>query len=226
VPDVLRVQLLGEITAVRDGEPVPLSAPHRRLLAYLALHPGPHDRDGLAARFWPDASTARACLRTALWTLRQALGPDALVTSRTTVELGPFENDLDDADRDGELCDGLADDWAEVARAGHRNRRIARLDQLTAAAETPAVAASWAARRCALTPLDEPAHCVLIEQLAAAGDRAGALVVGRDLAARLRAELGVAPGPPVRALLAGLRGPTAAVDGTPRVMRPMFGRAD
>jgi DNA-binding SARP family transcriptional activator len=203
---VLRVQLLGEITAVRDGEPVPLSAPHRRLLAYLALHPGPHDRDGLAARFWPDASTARACLRTALWTLRQALGPDALVTSRTTVELGPFENDLDDADRDGELCDGLADDWAEVARAGHRNRRIARLDELTAAAESPAVAASWAARRCALTPLDEPAHCVLIERLAAAGDRAGALVVGRDLAARLRAELGVAPGPPVRALLAGLRG--------------------
>jgi DNA-binding SARP family transcriptional activator/tetratricopeptide (TPR) repeat protein len=223
---VLRVQLLGEITAVRDGEPVPLSAPHRRLLAYLALHPGPHDRDGLAARFWPDASTARACLRTALWTLRQALGPDALVTSRTTVELGPFENDLDDADRDGELCDGLADDWAEVARAGHRNRRIARLDELTAAAESPAVAASWAARRCALTPLDEPAHCVLIERLAAAGDRAGALVVGRDLAARLRAELGVAPGPPVRALLAGLRGPTAAVDGTPRVTRPMFGRAD
>ena len=80
MPGVLRVQLLGEITAVRDGEPVPLSAPHRRLLAYLALHPGPHDRDGLAARFWPDASTARACLRTALWTLRQALGPDALVT--------------------------------------------------------------------------------------------------------------------------------------------------
>ena len=153
------------------------------------------------------------------------MGPDALVTSRTTVELGPFENDLDDADRDGELCDGLADDWAEVARAGHRNRRIARLDELTAAAETPAVAASWAARRCALTPLDEPAHCVLIERLAAAGDRAGALVVGRDLAARLRAELGVAPGPPVRALLAGLRGPTAAVDGTPGVTRPMFGRA-
>ena len=203
---MLRVQLLGEITAVRDGEPVPLSAPHRRLLAYLALHPGPHEREGLAARFWPDASTARACLRTALWTLRQALGPDALITTHD-VELGPFETTS--TTRIG---------TASCARTGRRlgrgrqgrapqppHRPAGRAD---GGGRDPAVAASWAARRCALTPLDEPAHCVLIERLAAAGDRAGALVVGRDLAARLRTELGVAPGPRMRALLAGLRGPT------------------
>ena len=75
--------MLGDIAAERDGEPVPLSGPHRRLLAFLALHPG----------------------------------------------------------------------------------------------------------------LDEPAHRLLIERLAAAGDRAGALVAGRDLAERLRAELGVGPAP-------------------------------
>ena len=67
-----------------------------------------------------------------------------------------------------------------------------------------------AARRCALTPLDEAAHRVLMEQLAAAGDRAGALVVGRDLAGRLRAELGVGPAPATRAVLARLRGPGGA----------------
>src|SRR5918994_1579136 len=84
---MLRVQLLGEVTAARDGEPVPLSAPHRRLLAFLALHPGPHDRDVLAARFWPDASAARANLRTAVWALRRSLGADAVLASRTTVAL-------------------------------------------------------------------------------------------------------------------------------------------
>lgn len=51
IRQVLRVQLLGEIAAVRDGQPVPLSWPHRRLLAFLALHPGSHERHALAARF-------------------------------------------------------------------------------------------------------------------------------------------------------------------------------
>src|SRR4051812_4893767 len=51
---VLSVQLLGDITVERDGVPVVLSGPQRRLLTFLALHPGPHDRDALAARFWPD----------------------------------------------------------------------------------------------------------------------------------------------------------------------------
>jgi len=179
---VLRVQLLGEVSAVRDGRPVPLSAIHRRLLAFLALHPGPHARDTLAARFWPDTATARANLRTAVWTLRQALGPDAVHATRESVALGSVVRDLDDPDHEGEPCAGLDDDWADAARAEHRSRRLARLDALVAGADDPATAATWAASRCALAPLDEPAHRVLIEKLAAAGDPAGALVVGRDLA--------------------------------------------
>jgi tetratricopeptide (TPR) repeat protein len=209
---------------VRDGRPVPLSATHRRLLAFLALHPGPHARDALAARFWPDTAGARANLRTAVWTLRQALGSDALCATRESVALGAVVRDLDDLDRDGEPCAGLDDDWADAARADHRARRLARLDALVAGADDPAAAAAWAAARCALTPLDEPAHRVLIEKLAAAGDRAGALVVGRDLALRLRAELGVAPTAATRALLARLRGPTGSADARPGAARPMFGR--
>ena len=84
---------------------------------------------------------------------------------------------------------------------------IARFDALIAAADDPAAAAALAPRRCALTPLDEPAHRRLIERLAAAGDRAGALLVGRDLAARLRAELGVDLAPATRALLASCAHP-------------------
>ena len=76
---MLSVQLLGEIAVERDGVRVPLSALHLRLFAFLALHPGPHNRDALAARFWPDSPHPRASLRTAVWTLRQSLGLDAVV---------------------------------------------------------------------------------------------------------------------------------------------------
>jgi hypothetical protein len=95
-------------------------------------------------------------------------------------------------------CVGFDDDWAQAARTEHVRRCVAVLDALAAAADDPAEAAHWSARRCALTPLDELAHSALLERLAAAGDRAGALV-GRELALRLRAELGVAPTPATRA---------------------------
>ncbi|MGH3788173.1 MAG: AAA family ATPase, partial [Pseudonocardiaceae bacterium] len=76
-----------------------------------------------------------------------------------------------------------------------------------------------------LTPLDEPAQCALLRRLAAAGDRAGALATGRAFAQRLRAELGVAPGPATRAVLAQLRGPTIAGGASPGgAARPLFGR--
>ena len=230
VGDVLRVQLLGDITAFRDGRPVPLSAPHRRLLAFLALHPGPHQRDALAARFWPDVPDPRANLRTAVWVLRRSLGDDAVIATRTSVALGPVTRDLDDTetlerDEPGQPCAGIDDDWAEAARAEHLRRRIARLDGVAAATDDPAEAARWSARRCALTPLDEPAHRALVERLVAAGDRAGALVVGRELAERLRAELGVDPAPATRALLARLRRPAAASSAPAGVGTPMFGRA-
>ena len=61
------------------------------LLAYLALHPGPHARARLAARFWPDVldESARTSLRAALTELRRALGASAghLVATRETVAL-------------------------------------------------------------------------------------------------------------------------------------------
>ena len=221
---MLSVQLLGGIAVERDGVLVPLSSLHLRLLAFLALHPGPHNRDALAARFWPDSPHPRASLRTAVWTLRQSLGPDAVVASRVAVALGPVVRDLDDPDRDGQLCPGLEDDWAETARAAHLGHRTDCFDALIAAADDPATAVALAARRCALTPLDEPAHRTLIERLAAAGDRAGALLAGRTLAARLRAELGVDLAPATTALLATLRAPASAPDHATGQRRPLFGR--
>lgn len=49
---MLRVRLLGAMDVERDGVPVPRFA--RRLLAFLGLRPSLHDRNALAARFWPD----------------------------------------------------------------------------------------------------------------------------------------------------------------------------
>ena len=70
----------------------PTSDRARALIGWLALHPGPHPRGVVAARLWPDAtdSNARANLRTAIWSVRQAWGPTgdyALDGSRSTIGL-------------------------------------------------------------------------------------------------------------------------------------------
>ena len=147
VGDVLRVQLLGDITAFRDGRPVPLSAPHRRLLAFLALHPGPHERDALAARFWPDVPDPRANLRTAVWVLRRSLGDDAVVATRTSVALGPVTRDLDE-------IDALERDEPGQPCAGHRRRLgRGRAGRAPASADRPARTASRRPRTTRPRPL-------------------------------------------------------------------------
>ena len=253
---MLQVRLLGGVAADRDGEQLSLLPPVSRLLAVLALRPGPQDRETVAATLWPGAAgpAARANLRTAIWALRKAVGDDALITSRTAVGLRPEAITVDladgqrraaDGDADaaaalcrGELLPGYAEDWAETARRRQRAELAETLAARSAAAERDgdaAGAARWSRLRCELDPLNEAAHADLIRQLAAAGDRAGALVAGREVTGRLRAELGVQPGPALRAALAEARGPGAASPpaGPGRVpgsfgsfgSRPLYGRA-
>src|SRR5689334_20401610 len=244
---VLQVRLLGGVAADHDGELLSLLPPVSRLLAVLALRPGPQDRETVAATLWPGAAgpAARANLRTAVWALRKAVGDDALITSRTAVGLRPEAITVDLADGlraaaagdaaaaavlcRGELLPGYAEDWAETARRRQRAELAETLAARSAAAERdgdPAAAARWSRLRCELDPLDEAAHADLVRQLAAAGDRAGALVAGRAASDRLRSELGVRPGPALRAALAEARGPGgAAVPAGPATARPLYGRA-
>jgi DNA-binding SARP family transcriptional activator/tetratricopeptide (TPR) repeat protein len=247
---MLRVRLLGGVAAERDGEQLSLPPPSGRLLALLALVPGAHDREMVAATLWPAAAgpTGRANLRTAVWALRRVVGGDALIASRTAVGLRPEAVTVDLADGQrraaagdaaaaaalchGELLAGYAEDWAETARRRLRTELAGTLAARAAAAERDgdaADAARWSRLRCELDPLDEAAHADLVRQLAAAGDRAGALVAGREATDRLRAELGVRPGPSLRAAVAEARGsgvpgtappPAGLVTG-----RPLFGRA-
>src|SRR3954464_4663956 len=76
---MLQVRLLGDMRADLDGRAIAPPASRRAwaLLAWLALHPGEHDRGTLAARFWPDVldTSARGSLRSAVWALRPPRGP-------------------------------------------------------------------------------------------------------------------------------------------------------
>src|SRR6185436_17852203 len=88
---MVTVRVLGPLTAEVAGRPValPADARARELLAWLALSPGPHGRSALAGRLRPDVpeESARKTLRDAVYELRRALGPDALVATRESVGL-------------------------------------------------------------------------------------------------------------------------------------------
>lgn len=230
---MLDVRLLGDLGIELDGKAIPLPRSRRActLLAWLALHPGPHGRSRLAALLWPDVldASARASLRSAIWALRVALGPEAssyLVTGRDAVELcgGGLRVDVREFDRllaagepadavtlyRGELLSLLDADWVFDAREECRERLAAAFAGLAGHAEAAgdgAAALDWARRRAALRPLDEEAGRELIRLLAASGDVAGALAAYTRLSERLDAELGIGPGAETARLAATLRGP-------------------
>ena len=245
---MLQVRLLEGVAAERDGEQLSLPSSAGRLLAFLALRPGPHDREAVATQLWPGSAgqAARASLRTAVWALRKAVGDDVLLASRTAVGLRPEAVTVDLADSrqraaagdaaaaavlcGRELLPGYAEDWAEAARRQLRAELAEALPGQSAAAERDgdaALAVRWSRLRCELDPLNEAARADLIRQLAAAGDRAGAVITAREITDRLHTELGVQPGPLLRAAIAEARGPGgAAFPAVPVQPRPLFGRAE
>lgn len=192
------------------------------LFGALAIAPGTLSRSELATRFWPDVydTTARADLRSALWSLRRALG-DWLVTDEDRIGLrdGPgvwvdvreFDRDVD-AGRDaqalelarGELLDGLDDDWAILARERHRARVVEALERLAAAAEAAGridEAIALTERQVTRDPLAEDVCRRLLARLAAAGNRAAAIRAYRSHSQRLHHQLGIAPSTATRALV-------------------------
>ena len=242
---MLRLRLVGEITAEVDGErrPLPPGRP-RALLAWLALRPGPQPRTAAASVFWPDVldDSARASLRSALWTLRRALGEDAIVATRDRVGLQPDTwVDVHEAERlraDGRadealaLCDGpflpgLDDDWALEAQDDQRERLVSLLEQLAAAAARKGdlrEAVALTRRQAALEPLSEEIHRNLMRRLDAAGDRGSALAEYTELRTRLVTRLRTGPSQETQQLADALREGIAAA--TPTTFPVRLLRAD
>ncbi len=226
----LRIRVLGALEIEVAGAAVALP-PGRRirgLLAWLAVHPGRHPRGRLAGWLWPEVPDpkARASLRSALWSLRAALGPDGpdfLVTDRhsvglredgVSVDLAEFGR-LADAGRlaeavalcRGELLHEFDGDWAFEARESHGERLarvLASLAGQAAAGGDPGAALTWARRRAAVAPLDEDAGRDLIRRYAGTGDIPRALAAYDRLRQRL-GTLGVLPSRETRRLAAQLR---------------------
>jgi DNA-binding SARP family transcriptional activator len=231
---VLRARLLGALEVELNGTAIDSPATQRpwALFAYLALADRPVSRAELANTFWPDVldQSARASLRSALWSLRRQIG-DALVVDGEHVELRDLAwVDVRDGDPlelcRGELLEGLEEEWALQAREHHRERVIALLEKQAHAAE-PQEAISLTRLQTERAPFDEQAHRRLMERLAAVGDRAAAIRVYVALAERLRRELGVAPSPATRELAEHLRADAPApkaVAQPPPGLLPLVGR--
>ena len=151
---MLHARLLGALQVEVNGVVIESPASQRpwAVFAYLALAPRPVARAELASTFWPDVldQSARASLRSALWTLRRRLG-DALAVDGERAGLRDEPGvwvDVREFDRlaagdaaaalelcRGDLLEGVEDDWAVSARDRHRERVIELLEVLACAAE-------------------------------------------------------------------------------------------
>jgi len=223
----IRITLLGDVGVERDGSraPLPTSGKATALLVWLALNPGEHARARVAPILWPDVldESARGSLRTAVWALRNTLGPEALVTTRAMLGLAPGVSvDVLELRRlvesgrteeagelaHAELAPGIEEEWLDEAREAHR----VMLDELyeRVAVESEAAgdrerAVVWARRRVWLDPVSEEAQQALLRRLAAVGDRAGALHSFSRFRTRLRSDLALAPSPETVALVQTIR---------------------
>ena len=236
-PTMLRARLFGDLTVSMDDRPVPPihGLRPRSLLAFLLVHPGMHPRTRVAGRFWPDVleTSARASLRSALWSIRAGLeqiGADAyLRTDRASVGIAPDLPRFVDAEEFDRLvrlgdpgslreaCDlagepllaDLADEWALDAQDAHRERLVTVYEQLADVAEQGGDlpdAIRWTRATLEQDRLREGAHRALMRRLDAGGERAQALAAYRRARTVLAAELGVAPSKETRDLAEALRG--------------------
>ena len=234
-PLELRVFGSVELSGSDGAEAILVQPKRVALLTYLVLaRPrGFHRRDRLVSLFWPEHSTdsARAALRKALYAIRQAIGESALVSrgdeeigvNRSAVWCDALEFDAAVARNDlaaayelyrAELLESFFADapgferWLESERQRYREAAATAAWTLAERHESShelTLAARWARRVAALAPSDERALRRVLMLLDRAGDRAGALRVYEEFAARLRADYQVEPSAETMALVRRLR---------------------
>lgn len=219
----LKVYLLGSMRITADEQPIAL--PTRKveaLLAFLLLNDGQHNREKLAAQFWPDVSddAARASLRNALSTLRRHLGADLLKSDRETVQIVPdfpiwvdaqaFRKqaelylaapspDLGTVDLTlfgGDLLADFYDDWILQTREQYATlyrRTLLEVTQQMRSQGEYEQAIALAEQALYFDPALERAHQQLMFCYAALGDRNAALRQYESCRTALQQELAVEP---------------------------------
>jgi serine/threonine-protein kinase len=210
------------------------------LLALLALAGDRgHSRDKLMSYLWPDrdAERARLLLNQAVYSLRKALGDDALLSvaddlrlnlERVEVDVVRFEAALERGDHQaavalyhGPLLDGLFlsdsvefERWADRERVRLADRYAKALEALADAAESAHDsdrAVHWWKARAAQDPHDSRVAIRLMQALASSGNRAGALQHADIHARLLQEEFGAQPAAEVTALAERLRTAPASI---------------
>ncbi len=206
-------------------------------------------RDTLTGLFWGELSPerARGALRQSLYYLRQFLGEGVVVT-RGDEEVGldgdlfwcdvaAFEGALSRQAREealelysGELLRGFYipavpefERWLDGRRDELRERARVAAWELAQGAEregNPADAARWARQALKLAPLDEEMVRQVIELLANAGDRSGAVREYDAFARRMAEELELEPAPETRALIEGVRSRVDLLGGDAAIAPP------
>jgi DNA-binding SARP family transcriptional activator len=212
-PSPARLRLLGGFD-LRIGAERPILPPAaQRLLAFLALR-GPAARTTVAGTLWGDQPEhrARASLRTILWRLHRA---------GITIEIGggsmlalPAGTHVDVDDLVAlpevavtELLPGWYDDWVLMDRERIRQRLLHLLEQRVEqalAGDSGQDALDLALLVVRAGPLRESAHRLVIRAHLAEGNPAEARAHYLQVAALMRCELGVAPSPQMRSLIASV----------------------
>jgi len=224
------LRVLGAFELRLGDRPVPLVANARRVLACLAVGGATQRRDTLAGQLWGSSSQerAQACLRTAVWRVRQAdaqlirvgrdeigLDPRVHVDLWTSTERARGLLDGDDAAvrpaewsglLEADILPDWDEDWVVLERERHRQLRIHALEALSAGLVAigrfgAAVDAAYAA--VTAEPLRESARAALIRAPVAEGNRAEAVRQFDLYRGLLQDELGLDPSSELGALVTG-----------------------
>ena len=232
-PDVgprVRLRLLNAFEVVDGGVAVALPAGAQRLVAFVALHERPVQRDYVAGMLWLDSPDERAAanLRSMLWRIQRR--------TRGLIDAGPHglrladgvRVDLRDAERlahrelDGvepgafdtsffaaDLLPDWYDDWVLLERERFRQLRLRALEALCERRTREgrlSEALDAGLLSLAAEPLRESAHRALVRVHLADGNAVEALRQYRLCRRLLAEQLGVEPTSQLRDLVAGLDG--------------------
>jgi DNA-binding SARP family transcriptional activator len=218
------LHLLNTFELLRDEDPVHVPVPAQRLLAYLALQVRPAQRRTVARTLWADCDAQQAAgrLRSTLWRL-PVLDGERLVrvdngrltlSTNVEVDIHVAQDDSRTAQLDvhtlcAEVLSDWSDDWVVIERESLRQVRLHRLEQLSEHARHDglyAVALQAALAAVSVEPLRESAHRQVMLVHLAEHNPSEALRQFELVRRLLRDELGLAPSPVTRAVVADLLG--------------------